>query len=93
MQYGYNNLSLRHHKVSLSDVDQVLEISNITTRDFDLSLSDDDNLRIMFVGYNFAGRMLEVGVEFTNENKAYVFHAQTVSPKYRKLYEERIANE
>ena len=93
MQYKYNDESLNRHKVSSSDVNEVLAASNITTREFDLPLSSDDNLRVMFVGYNLAGRLLEIGVELITETNAYVFHAQTGSPKYRKLYEQRIANE
>ena len=51
------------------------------------------NLRIMFVGYNLAGRLLEIGIEYKSEIRGYIFHAQSVSPKYRKLYEEEITNE
>lgn len=93
VNYEYNQDSLDRHKVSRADVNEVLANSNITTRDFDLSLGQNDELRLMFVGYNLSGRLLEVGVEFVSEVKAYIFHAQTVSPKYRKCYEERIANE
>lgn len=93
MEYNYNNESLSRHNVSRSDVNEILAASNITTRAFDLLLSHGDNLRVMFVGLNLASRLIEVGVEFINENEAYIFHAQTVSPKYRKLYKERIANE
>ena len=93
MEYRYNDSGLNGHEVSRSDVNEVLAVYNPTTRDFDLPMSKGDNLRIMFVGYNFAGRLLEVGVEFISEGESYVFHAQTVSPQYRKVYEERIAHE
>lgn len=93
MEYSYNDKNLNRHGVSRSDVKEVLEIDNISRRDFDMSLSKRENLRSMFVGYNFAGRMLEVGVEFISEERARVFHGQTVSPRYRKLYEAVITNE
>ncbi len=92
MEYVYNDKGLAKHRVSRLDVDQVLSISNSSTRDFDLDLGLDDHLRIMFVGYNHAGRLLEVGVEFFSEEKAIVFHGQAVSPKYKRLYEEAISN-
>lgn len=75
MEYTYNNRSLLRHYVSTSDIHEVLAISNITTRSFDLSLSQQDNLRLMFVGYNLAGRLLEIGVELISETKAHIFHA------------------
>jgi hypothetical protein len=78
LDYKYNDESLRRHKVSPADVNEVLAESNVTTRNFDLPIAQEDNLRIMFVGYNFAGRLIEIGVEFISEYEAYVFHAQTV---------------
>ena len=75
------------------DVQEVLAVNNLTTRDLDMPLSRRGNLRFMFVGYNFAGRLLEIGVEDLGEDKAHVFHGQAVSPQYRKLYEELITNE
>jgi hypothetical protein len=91
--YSYNDKSLERHGVSYSDVDEVLDRNNISRRDFDMSLSRCDNLRVMFVGCNLAGRLLEVGVEFIDEGNACVFHGQTVSPRYRKFYEEGITSE
>jgi hypothetical protein len=91
VEYSYNNESLRRHEITRTDVDEVLAVDNPTTRDFDLPLSNYGRLRLMFVGYNFSGRLLEIGVEFISEIKAHIFHAQTVSPRYRKFYNEKIA--
>ena len=93
MEYGYNDENLRPHGVNRSEVEEVLDVDNTMARDFDMLLSRYGRLRTMFVGYNLSARLLEIGVEFIDENKAYVFHGQTVSPLYRKLYEERITNE
>ena len=93
MEYGYNDESLKRHGVSRTDINEVLDVENPTKRNFDLALSLDEDPRTMFVGFNLAGRLLEVGVEFIGVNYAYLFHAQTVSPKYRKLYKEMIASE
>ncbi len=93
MEYEYHDHNLSKHGVSRSDVGEVLAVSNMTTREFDISLSNKDNLRIIFVGFNYAGRLLEIGAELKSENKAYIFHGQSVSPHYRKLYEEKLTNE
>ena len=61
MEYGYNDHGLSKHKVSRLDVIEVLSLANITTREFDMPLGVNGNLRIMFVGYNSAGRLLEIG--------------------------------
>jgi hypothetical protein len=93
MEYEYNDRSLRKHRVSRLDANEVLAVGNMTTREFDMPLADNYNLRTMFVGFNYAARLLEIGVELISENKAYVFHGQTVSPHYRELYKETIDNE
>ena len=58
-----------------------------------MTLSRNGNLRLMLIGFNHASRLLEIGLELIHEELTYVFHGQPVSPKYRKLYEELIANE
>jgi len=93
MQYDYNDENLRRHGVTRSEVEEVLDEDNTMTREFDMLLSRRGRLRTMFVGYNLAARLLEIGVELIDQDNAYVFHGQAISPRYRKLYEERIANE
>lgn len=88
MEYSYNSESLSRHRVSISDVNEVLAESNSSTCDFELPFGSNGNLRVMFVGYNLAGRLLEIGVEFISELTAYVFHAQAISPRYRRIYEQ-----
>ena len=93
MKYTYNDESLIRHGAARKDVDEVLSDKNISRRDFELLQSIDGNLRLMFVGFNSAGRLLEIGVQFIDENYEHIFHAQAVSPKFHKLYEELIKNE
>ena len=76
-------------EVSRDDVNEIMDLENTSRRNFDLPLSLGERLRVMLVEFNQAGRLLEVGVEFVSEDYAYVFHAQKVSPRYRKLYKER----
>lgn len=79
MDYGYNKESLNKHDVTCSDVNEVLAMDNFSTREFDLPSIESDNLRIMFVGYNLAGRLLEIGVEFFSEHDAlYFMHKQSL---------------
>lgn len=92
MEYSYNDKALHRHGVSRFDVKEVLAIDNTSTREFDMSLSARDNRRIMFVGYNFAGRLLEVGGELISEDRAHVFHGQTASARYRNIYEKAVTN-
>lgn len=42
----------------------------------------------MIVGYTFGERLLEIGLRYKSADSVYVFHAQTVSPQYRKMFEE-----
>jgi uncharacterized DUF497 family protein len=93
MEYKYNDESLKRHGVLRKDADEVLAEENILTRDFELQLSVTGETRVMFVGFNEAGRLLEVAVEFQKNAKPYIFHAQTASPKFRKLYEDKINEE
>jgi hypothetical protein len=93
MEYRYVDRNLKKHGITRSDVDEVLAVSNPSTRDFEMELSADGNLQVMFIGFTNTGRLLEVAVEFLSENQAKVFHGQVVSPQYRDLYEETIANE
>ncbi|MBS2010085.1 MAG: hypothetical protein JST01_23755 [Cyanobacteria bacterium SZAS TMP-1] len=43
---------------------------------------------MMLVGYTFTERLLEIGIRYKSATEVYIFHAQTVSPQYRKLFEE-----
>lgn len=77
---------LAKHNVTQQDVDFVLrsDISIWTA----MTPSERGNDRIMFVGFDSNGRLLEVGIEyFDNENLEVVFHAASATPKYRKLFE------
>jgi hypothetical protein len=69
--------------ISRKDIDAVL-------RSFvfdDMGPSKRGNDRLMFVGFDSSGRLLEAGVEYIdNEDVELVFHANDATPKYKKLY-------
>jgi hypothetical protein len=46
----------------------------------------------MFVGYTFTERLLEIGLRYLSPDEVYVFHAQSVSPQYKKLSEQNWNN-
>jgi hypothetical protein len=42
----------------------------------------------MQVGYTFSERLLEIGIRYRSADEVYIFHAQTASPQYKKLFKE-----
>lgn len=80
----YNDKNLRKHNVTPQEVDQVLDVRNLSTRHYELSPSHRGNDRAMFVGFTFDGRFLEVGVETISEDGEYVFHADDATKQYRE---------
>ena len=70
---------------------------NITRKDIDYVLrspvwedmgpSHRGNDRLMFVGFDSSGRLLEVGLEYINdEDVEFIFHANYATPQYENLY-------
>jgi len=81
---GYNWDSLNRHGVTLEMIDEVLQGSMVSY----FSVDEADETCEMIVGYTFTERLLEIGLRYLSTDEVYVFHAQTVSPQYRKLFEE-----
>jgi hypothetical protein len=81
---GYNWESLDRHGVNSEMIDEVLQGSMVSY----FSIDDADDTCEMLVGYTFGERLLEIGLRYKSADSVYVFHAQTVSPNYRKLFEE-----
>ncbi|MBP9092427.1 hypothetical protein KBI23_15475 [bacterium] len=81
---GYNWDSLNKHGVTVEMIDEVLQGSMVSY----FSTDEADESCEMMVGYTFSERLLEVGLRYRYPKSVYIFHAQTVSPPYRKLYEE-----
>lgn len=51
-------------------------------------LEDAEDTCEMLVGYTFTERLIEVGLRYLTVDSVFVFHAQVVSPNFRKLFEE-----
>ena len=82
----YNAENLEKHNVTQDEINEVLSNQPI---DDDLPPSDRGNARIIFVGFTFAGRLLEIGMEYFEDSTEYVFHAMDATKVYRLLFEKR----
>jgi hypothetical protein len=80
----YNWESLNRHGITAELIDEVFQGSMVSY----FAIEDNDDTCEMLVGYTFTGRLLEIGLRYKSSDSAYVFHAQTVSPEYRKKFEE-----
>jgi hypothetical protein len=81
---GYNWESLNRHSITTEMIDEVLRGSMLSY----FALDDADDTCEMLVGYTFTERLLEIGLRYVSADSVFVFHAQAVSPVYRKNFEE-----
>lgn len=81
---GYNWDSLNRHGVTTEMIDEVLLGTMVSY----FSVDEADETCEMLVGYTFTERLLEIGLRYRSPDEVYIFHSQTVSPQYRKLFEE-----
>lgn len=84
MEFEYNWESLNRHGITPKMIDEVLQGSMIST----FPIEDAFDICEMIVGYTLSERLIEVGVRYRTDNSIFIFHAQVVSPRYRKLFEE-----
>jgi hypothetical protein len=68
------------------DVDFVMR-STISAEE-EMSDGVGGTLRVMFVGYTQSARLLEVGVEYLDDQEELVFHADDATPYYENLFRE-----
>ena len=81
---GYNWDSLTRHGVTPDMIDEVLSGSMVSC----FSVDEADETCEMLVGYTLTERLLEIGLRYLSEHEVYIFHAQSASPNYKKLFEE-----
>jgi hypothetical protein len=82
----YNFESLERHGISPLDFDEVLACGIWD----EMAPSQRGNARLMFVGFTSNGRLLEVGVEyFDDEDREHVFHADDANVQRRLEFEKR----
>jgi hypothetical protein len=81
---GYNWDSLTRHGVTQEMIDEVLQGAMVSY----FSVDEADETCEMLVGYTFTERLLEIGIRYRSADEVYIFHAQTASPQYKKLFQE-----
>jgi hypothetical protein len=81
---GYNWESLNRHGVTAEMIDEVLQGEMVSY----FAIDDANDTCEMVVGYTFTERLLEIGLRYISADSVFVFHSQTVSPDYRKLFQE-----
>ncbi len=79
---GYNRDSLNRHDVTAEMIDEVLAGSMVSA----FQINEADHACEMIVGYTFSNRLLEIGVRYLSEEEVFIFHAQSASPQYKKLF-------
>lgn len=86
MDLEYLDEELARHDVSRREVDDVLR--HPMTIEVDMKPSDRNNPRIMFIGFTANLRLLEIGIEYFENGREQVFHADDVTPQYRQEFEK-----
>jgi hypothetical protein len=82
----YVDAELSKHSVTSRDVDFVLRSTISIWNDMGPSIRGND--RLMFVGFDTSGRLLEIGVEYFDDmGVELIFHGDDATPRYRKLFE------
>jgi hypothetical protein len=65
-------------------IDEVLTGSMVSV----FEVEDATDTCEMLVGYTFGERLLEVGVRYVEPGAVFIFHAQAVSPAFKRKFEE-----
>jgi uncharacterized DUF497 family protein len=81
----YKSENLAKHRVSRTEVDEVLQDDR--TIWLDLGVSRAGNDRLMFIGLTREGRALEIGVELIGDDES-VFHAMDAGEHYLKEFND-----
>lgn len=85
--YDYANLT--KNGVTEAEIDDIFE-SDLTIA-LEIAPSERGNNRAMIIGWTLIGRLLEIGVEyFDDQDWEHIFHAINAGVKYRKEFEKRL---
>lgn len=85
----FEDENLRKNGVSRVEVQEVFA-SDLSYAE-DLDPSDRGNDRAMVIGWTYAGRILEIGIEyFETEDREHVFHGMDAGKAYKKDFLERL---
>jgi len=82
----YNFDSLDRHGIAILDVDEVMATGIWE----EMPPSERGNARLMFIGFTSSGRLLEIGVEYFDEDDIeHVFHTDDATRHYRIIFKNR----
>jgi uncharacterized DUF497 family protein len=85
----YEDENLHKNGVSRAEVQEVFA-SELSFAE-DLSPSDRGNDRAMVIGWTHAGRILEIGIEyFEDEDREHIFHGMDAGKTYKQTFKERL---
>lgn len=87
MSCSYNKSNLKQHNVSIDEIKEVLRSPLTIT--VDLKPSERGNDRVMWVGFTFNLRLLEIGIEYLPAGNEYVFHAMDATTQFRQEFEQQ----
>lgn len=85
---SYNRKSLLKHNVLIDEIKEVLRSPLTIT--IDLEPSKRGNCRVMWIGFTFNLRLLEIGLEYLENDNEYVFHAMDAARQYRKEFGKKL---
>jgi len=85
----FEETNIRKNGVSQSEIIEVFE-SDLSFAE-ELTPSERGNDRAMIIGWSFSGRILEIGIEyFEDEDREHVFHAMDAGKNFRQVFERRL---
>lgn len=85
----YEDSQLAKHEVTRSEIQQVFASELTYAEDLDPSVRG--NTRAMIIGWTYEGRILEIGIEyFEDEDREHIFHAMDAGKKYKNDFEDRL---
>lgn len=77
-------------EITREQADQVLDYPDNEL--FELPPARNGNDRIMVVGFDFNANLIEVGVEYINDNHEHIFHGTQVTTQWRNAFNMRKSN-
>jgi hypothetical protein len=87
MLVTYDHDNLRKHRTTPDEADEVLANDPL---DFTLTSSRTGNTRVMFIGFTYTGRLLEIGVEYRSAYHEHVFHGMRARKIYRLAFQKEM---
>ncbi len=87
MSRSYNHENLKKHGVTVDEINEVERSPLTVVIDLEPSLKGND--RVLWIGFTFNLRLLEIGLEYLPHDNEYVFHTMDATKTNRKEFEQR----